>query len=368
MICRISARARIRLATGVGIFLAVSAARAAPPEDSPAIISFVESPITFPSSQTSIGAKACWGAYVVYVDVGPTDQVLIYHEYVVFEASYPSPGFFALAGAATDRGVIFFGVNTVSRKTQLMRLDLGPSRKGPVYYDLDLDTTQGVVLKGNGLGDYAGLSVATGKLFTHWHGMPDDMHVFYTQPATSRPTDLAYGWNSWYFTNSGSNTLARVNSAGVYSVATLPYAPLSIAYGPSDTTPGDFYITDRNQPGYWLYNPVKGTGAKTALKAVTGGLRFTSDGMLLGFQAPRTIMVYNIATAEEISYALKGTAQVQDYVISPGRYPWTLLVDEVSPTRGMVVSLQLSGLAFCRELVSGRREGEWMDLARSIGR
>jgi hypothetical protein len=369
MVCRTSAGVRVLTAVGVTFLLAVSAARAAPPEDSPATISFTESIIQFASSTTSVAAKACWGAYVVYVDVGPTDQVLVYHEYVQFEAAYPSPGFFALIGAATDRGVIFFGVNVLTRKTQLMRLDLGPLRKGPVYYDLDLDTTQGIILKGNGLGDYAGASVATGKLFTHWHGMPDDMHVFYTQPTSFRPSDLAYGWNSWYFANSGGNSLARVSSDGVYSLATLPYTPLSIAYGPSDTTPGVFRVTDRNEPAFWDYHPIKGTGAKTPLKALTAGLQFTSDGMLLGFQLPRTIMVYNFAAAQEISYPLKGTAQVRDYVISPGRYPWTLLVDEFDASnKGMVVSLQLGGLAFCRELVSGRREGEWMEPVGLPGR
>src|ERR1044071_2071346 len=125
-----AARLRIFSAVLAGVVLAGGSARGAPPEESPATISFSESLIPFPAT-TSVAAKACWGAYIVYVDVGPTAPILVYHEYREFVqvvVAYPSPGFFALAGAATDRGVVFVGLNVLSRKTQIARLDLGPLR------------------------------------------------------------------------------------------------------------------------------------------------------------------------------------------------------------------------------------------------
>ena len=136
--------ARVRVAASAILILFASAiARGSPPEQAPATISFNEMGIRFPSSSTVVAIKTWWGAYIVYCDIGPTDQLLVYHNYVEFVAAYPSPGFFGMAAAATDTGVVFLGRNIFTNKTQLAVLDLGPNRKAPVFYGLVLAGTLG---------------------------------------------------------------------------------------------------------------------------------------------------------------------------------------------------------------------------------
>jgi len=343
------------------LLLAATVARGSPPEQSPAALSFNESKLQFPSSQTVIAIKACWGAYIVYVDIGPVDQMLVYRNYSEFVVAYPSPGFFGLAGAATDTGVIFVGRNIFTNKIQLAVLDLGPQRKAPVFYDLDIGNAQSVFVKGNGLGDYAGGSTDTGKLFVHWHTMPVGTHTYYTLASNTQPMDVAYGWNSFYFTLSGVNSLARVSSAQILTIITLIYSPLSIAYGPAAGSAGIFEISDRITPGIWEYSPITGTGARRVLRAVTYGLEYTPDGLLMGFQLPRTISIYDIVSGLETSYVSQKLATIMDFKPVPGRYPFGALFDgfdSTTPQRSVVL-LNILGLALVRDLVSARREGDF---------
>jgi hypothetical protein len=340
------------------VFVRGPVARGAPTEQAPAI-SFIESAIQFASALTSVGIKACWGAYVVYDDVGPIDQLLVYHNYTVFDRAYPVPGFFGLAAAATDKGVVFVGQDASSGKIRIALLELGgATEKLPVFFDLDVSNiTSGIFIKGNSLGDYAGGTVADGRLFVHWHSMPDGQHNYYTQPSNSRPGDVAYGWNSFYFTNSGSNSLFRIPYEGAPTTVALTYTPASITYGSF----GVFYVSDKVQPLIWEYRPLTGTGTKWPVRAVTFGLAFTPDGLLLGVQLPRTITLFDLVAAFETSYTLLGVASLLDYVIVPGRYPYSLLIDEFVNSRGFVVNLQINGLLTNREAVSARRDGGFIE-------
>ena len=157
------------------------------------------------------------------------------------------------------------------------------------------------------------------------------------------------------------NSLARVTSAGVLTIITLTYSPLSIAYGPAVGSAGIFEVSDRLSPGIWEYSPITGTGARRLLRGVTYGLQYTPDGLLIGYQLPRTVSVYDIVAGIETSYVMTKLASILDFVPVPGRYPWSAFFDglDALTSQRSVVQLDVGGLTLNREAVSGRREGDF---------
>jgi len=312
-------------------------------------------------SLSSIAAKAAWAAYVCYCDVGPVDQIHVYHNYSDFRVKYSSPGFFCRSGAATDNGVVFLGQNINTSRAQVAVLNLGASLKEPKYYDLNIDLSGGGFIKGNYLGDYIVGSFADGKLAVHWNFMAEGQHIVYTQSAASKPVDATYAWGSWNIANSGTGSLARIPREGATSATSLGYSPISVTYGAT----GDLFIADRDRPRIYRYAILTlAFLAEYLVQAVTYSLGWTPDGMLLGIQLPRTLMVLDLVTRAPVFYTLLAAAAFLDYRILPGRYPFTMHFDlfDAILNRGIVRQVQIKDLSFVyRETVAERRAGDYGD-------
>ena len=359
MTCKNSGRMRAcSLLGSFALFLFALPARAAPPDKAAPAIAFRETPVTIGDTLSSIAAKAAWAAYVCYCDIGPVDQIHVYHNYSDFRVKYSSPGYFCRSAAATDNGVVFLGQNINTSKAQVAVLNLGASLKPPSFYDINVDLSQGGFIKGNYLGDYAGGSFADGRLFVHWNFMPEGQHVVYSQSASSRPVDAAYGWNSWYFANGGTDSLARIPKEGATSATSLGYSPTSLTYGMA----GSLFISDRDRPRILQYNILTlALVAEFVVRAATYSLGWTPDGMLLGVQLPRTLMVLDLISRIEALYTLLAVASFFDYRVLPGRYPFAMhfdLFDSVV-SRGIVRQVEILDLQVNREYASSRRAGDY---------